>query len=119
MAATEGWTDLPKRVQGLLADMEIDRFLSVISVVEIAIKSNIGKLRMSSEHVGMAVAALKMTVIPFTACHAQQLFDLPLHHREPFDRMLIATAIREKIPLVGGDARFPAYEQYGLSVIWK
>ena len=60
-----------------------------------------------------------MRVIPFTPSHVQQLFNLPLHHREPFDRMLIATAIAENIPLVGGDARFSAYKQQGLSVIWK
>ena len=93
--------------------------MSAISVAEIAIKSSIGKLKMSPERVSMAVAALRMRVIPFTPSHVQQLFNLPLHHREPFDRMLIATAIAENIPLVGGDARFSAYKQQGLSVIWK
>ena len=119
MAATENWTYLPKRVQNLLANRKMACVLSSISVAEIAIKSNIGKLRMSPERVNTAVADLKLTVIPYTRSHAQQLFNLPLHHREPFDRMLIATAIVEDIPLVGGDARFPACKQQRLFVIWS
>ncbi len=99
--------------------MERECVLSAVSVVEIAVKSKIGKLNISSERVSVAVAAPRVRVIPFTPSHAQHLFDLSLHHREPFDRMLIAAGIVENIPLVGGDARFPAYRQQGLSVIWK
>ena len=48
-----------------------------------------------------------------------RLFDLPLHRTDPFDRMSIATALVENVPLVGGDAYFAAYKPQGLSVIWK
>ena len=54
--------------------------------------------------------------IPYTARHAMQLFDLPLHHYDPFDRMLIATALVEGVPVVTGDREFKRYR--GLSVIW-
>ena len=47
------------------------------------------------------------------------MFSLPLHHREPFDRMIIATVLQEGIPLVGGDDKFPLYEGERLQLIWK
>jgi PIN domain nuclease of toxin-antitoxin system len=55
-------------------------------------------------------------MLPFTPQHAYRLFSLPLHHRDPFDRMLIATALAEEIPLIGSDRLFKMYK--GLKVIW-
>lgn len=55
-------------------------------------------------------------ILPFTLQHAYRLFSLPLHHRDPFDRMLIATALVEDIPLAGSDKEFKKYR--GLRVIW-
>jgi PIN domain nuclease of toxin-antitoxin system len=119
MAATEGWPDLPQRVQALLSDPEIECILSTVSVTEIAIKNSIGKLNLDAEGTARAIADLALTVVPFTPLHAYRMFNLPLHHREPFDRMLIATALHEGIPLVGGDDKFPLYESEGLQLIWK
>lgn len=119
MAATELWRELPKRVQRLLADPDRERLLSAVSIAEVAIKTRIGKLNMSQERVQTAIFDLKLDVLPFTPAHARKLFDLPMHHREPFDRFLIASAIVEDIPLVGGDAKFPAYKPEGLRVLWK
>jgi PIN domain nuclease of toxin-antitoxin system len=103
----------------LLADSETKRLVSAVSITEMAIKESIGKIEAAPEQVSRMVADLKAEVIPYAPRHAMRMFRLPLHHREPFDRMLIATAITESIPLVGGDARFPAYKQQGLTVIWK
>lgn len=119
LAATEGWTKLPKRVQRLLLEPDTRRCLSAISLAEVAIKTQIGKLNMPSERALTAVGDLKLDILPFTSVHVYRFFDLPLHHREPFDRLLIATALAENIPLVGGDARFPLYKAQGLGVIWK
>jgi PIN domain nuclease of toxin-antitoxin system len=119
LAATEGWTKLPKRVQRLLLEPETRSCLSVISLAEIAIKTQIGKLNMPSERAQTAVNDLRLDVLPFTTLHVHRFFELPLHHREPFDRLLIATALVENIPIVGGDARFPLYKSQGLGVIWK
>ena len=93
--------------------------MSAVSLAEIAIKNAIGKLKMDAYRVQEAARDLRVDLIPLTAIHVSRLFSLPLHHREPFDRLLIATAIQEKAPLVGGDARFPLYRPEGLSVIWK
>jgi PIN domain nuclease of toxin-antitoxin system len=84
--------------------------------MEIAIKSGIGKLEMGEAEMRQAVRDLRATIIPFTPQHAYRLFSLPLHHRDPFDRMLIATATVENIPLVGSDRKFKSYK--GLKVIW-
>ena len=119
MAATEGWSDLPRRVQTLLRDPETECILSTISVAEIAIKNSIGKLNLNAERTAKAVTDLALTVISFTPMHAYRMFNLPLHHREPFDRMVIATALHEGVPLVGGDDKFPLYESEGLQLIWK
>jgi PIN domain nuclease of toxin-antitoxin system len=105
---------LPKRVHAVLADPETERLISVASIMEIAIKT--GKLEMSAEHVQEAARDLRLTAIPFTPQHAYRLFSLPAHHRDPFGRMIIATALSEHIPLIGADRMFKSYR--GLEVIW-
>ena len=56
------------------------------------------------------------TVIAFEPRHAYRLFTLPMHHGDPFDRMIIATALVEDVPLIGGDRQFARYK--GLQAIW-
>jgi PIN domain nuclease of toxin-antitoxin system len=84
--------------------------------MEIALKNGIGKLDMSEPHTKEAVRDLRLSILPFSARHAYQLFSLPAHHSDPFDRMIIATALVEKIPVIGGDRQFSAYK--GLRQIW-
>ena len=115
----EGLSGVPAKVQKLLTDPNTERILSAVSIAEIAIKASIQKLEATPLEVSELIADLKLTVIPFTPMHAYRMFNLPLHHREPFDRMLIATALHEGIPLVGGDDKFPLYESEGLQLIWK
>jgi PIN domain nuclease of toxin-antitoxin system len=55
-------------------------------------------------------------VLPWTVDHALELFDLPLHHPDPFDRQIIAQAISEDVAVVTSDAKFKLYSK--LSVIW-
>jgi PIN domain nuclease of toxin-antitoxin system len=107
---------LPKRVQALWVDPETDRLLSAVSITEIAIKAGTGALPITKEDVNKVILDLQLTVIPFAAAHALRLFTLPNHHRDPFDRMLIATALAEDISVVTGDRRFKEYR--GVRVIW-
>ena len=60
--------------------------------------------------------ALVLTVLPLTAEHSPRLFGLPTHHSDPFDRMLIATALVEDVPIVASDREFKRYE--GVNVMW-
>ena len=90
--------------------------LSAISLSEIAIKQALGKLDFSANDVRVGIADLKLRVLPYTADHAFQLFNMPQHHRDPFDRQIIAQALAEDVPLVSSDETFQLYK--GLQVIW-
>jgi PIN domain nuclease of toxin-antitoxin system len=104
------------RVQRLLEDPETVRFISPVSFSEIAMKSNKGLTPLTREHLEGLVFDLDLTVLPLTAGHAFRLFGLPVHHSDPFDRLLIATALEEDIPVVAKDAEFRKYK--GLRTIW-
>lgn len=114
--AVESPSHLTKRVAALLEDTENILELSAVSVAEIAIKSTLGKLRFSAEDARQSVSDLGIRILPYSGDHAFQLFDLPLHHRDPFDRQIIAQALCEKIPVVTPDEAFRLYK--GLKLIW-
>lgn len=107
---------LSKRAYSALQGVEVIREFSAVSLTEIAIKNTLGKLNMPAERVRQAMQDLLVRVLPFTADHAYRLFELPLHHRDPFDRQIVAQALVEGIPLVTPDERLRRYE--GLRVIW-
>lgn len=90
--------------------------LSAISITEIAIKFATGKLRFAAETLNQAVHDLGIRVLPYGADHALRLFDLPLHHRDPFDRQIIAQALVEEIAIATPDRRFGKYR--GVRVLW-
>ena len=90
--------------------------LSTISLAEIAIKAAVGKLKLSVATVRQAVQDLGIRTLPYTAEHAFQLFGLPLHHGDPFDRQIIAQALSEGIPVVTPDEKFGLY--HGIKVVW-
>jgi PIN domain nuclease of toxin-antitoxin system len=92
------------------------REISAISLSEIAIKSARGKLTFGQDDLNTGITALRLRVLPYTAEHAFRLFDLPLHHGDPFDRQIIAQALAEGIPVVTSDEAFRLYK--GLKVIW-
>ena len=107
---------LSKRAYDALKGAEDIREFSSVSLTEIAIKNTLGKLNMPAESVRQAMQDMIVRVLPFTAVHAYRLFELPLHHRDPFDRQIIAQALCENIPLVTSDERLRKYE--GLKIIW-
>ena len=114
--AVESPERLTKRATTILENAENVLELSAISLSEIAIKRAQGKLRLSADVARQAVAALNIRILPYTADHAFQLFDLPLHHADPFDRQIIAQALSEKIPILTSDENFSLYR--GLKIIW-
>jgi PIN domain nuclease of toxin-antitoxin system len=107
---------LSKKVMALLVDEDTERLVSATTVMEIAIKNGTGKLIMGETEMRQAAADLRLTLLPFTPQHAYRLFALPLHHRDPFDRMITAAALVEGIPLLGADREFKKYK--GLKLIW-
>jgi len=111
-----GDAPLPRKVHSLLSNPEALPLISAVSIMEIAMKHDAGKLKMGAAETRQAIRDLRLQVIPFGSDHALRLHDLPRHHRDPFDRMLIATALIENIALIGSDRQFKRYK--GLKVIW-
>ena len=108
--AVEAPERLSKRVAAVLQNPENVLELSAISLVEIAIKSSLGKLAVSAAIARQSVEDLDIRILPFTAEHALHLFDLPLHHGDPFDRQIITQALFEKIPVATPDEKFSLYK---------
>jgi PIN domain nuclease of toxin-antitoxin system len=88
--------------------------VSAVSVWEIAVKRAIGKLQ-APDDVIERVEEAGAELLAITARHAHASGALPLHHRDPFDRLLIAQAQLERCAIVSGDGAFPAYD---VSVVW-
>ena len=88
--------------------------VSAATVWEIAIKRSLGKLTIEDRW-ARALTGLGFDALPVTAIHAEAVEHLPWHHRDPFDRLLIAQAATEGLELVTADPRFAAY---GGAVVW-
>lgn len=114
--AVEAPERLSRRVVAALENPENVLELSAISLAEIAIKSTLGKLGLTAEMARQAVDDLDIRVLPFTAEHALHLFELPLHHGDPFDRQIITQALYEQIAVATPDEKFRLYKS--LKLIW-
>ncbi len=84
-------------------------YVSAVSAVEIAVKTAIGKLH-TPDDFAKRVVEQSMIELPLTVRHGLAMKNLPLHHRDPFDRMLIAQARCEGLTIVTSDRAFAAYD---------
>jgi PIN domain nuclease of toxin-antitoxin system len=114
--AVEAPERLSKRATAALQNSENILELSAISITEIAIKTSLGKLQVTPAIVRQALQDLDIRILNYSGDHALRLFDLPLHHSDPFDRQIIAQALTEKIPVVTPDEKFKLYS--GLKIVW-
>lgn len=89
--------------------------VSTASLWEIAIKASVGKLD-APDDLPERVQELGFELLPVSAEHAWRVRALPLHHRDPFDRLLIAQAQIERLPVVTAD---PAFRDYDVEVVWE
>jgi PIN domain nuclease of toxin-antitoxin system len=89
-------------------------FISVASAWEAAIKIALGKLRLPGSFEA-GVAASGFDKLPIAFRHAEAVATLPRHHNDPFDRMLVAQAIAERLTLVTHDRHFAPY---GIDLVW-
>ena len=116
--AAAGDPRLPKRLVNILADRKNSLLLSAASAWEIAIKARIGKLHLP-QHVAVylpdRLEKLSIQIVPISLDHVLETASLPLHHGDPFDRLLIAQSRVENIPIVTGDRHF---KKYGVEVLW-
>ena|SRR3954454_19200194 len=98
-----------------------DLLVSIVTPWEFALKTNppSGKLRFpNTKETEQFLEDLGVRVLPITMEHTNTLYTLPLHHDDPFDRMIIAQTLAEKCPVVSADKRFPLYRSVGLQVLW-
>ncbi|MEB3049156.1 type II toxin-antitoxin system VapC family toxin [Mycolicibacter sp. MYC123] len=92
----------------LISEPVNELFVSAVTVAEVSIKASLGKLGAPAGF-NDAVRESGFRELPFTASHAEELRHLPWHHRDPFDRMLVAQALVERLEFVTADARLGAY----------
>jgi PIN domain nuclease of toxin-antitoxin system len=84
-------------------------FVSAASIWEAAIKVGIGKLAVAMGDLEAGIAASGFIELPVSVAHAARVADLPNHHRDPFDRLLIAQAICEPVHLLTADTALQVY----------
>ena len=109
---------LSPRARQIMEDANTELLLSAASGWEIAIKSRLGKLKLPADLQGFVAEQLRINgiqVLPIQMAHALHVFTLPDHHRDPFDRMLVAQGQLEELPILTGD---PQIAQYAVTVIW-
>jgi PIN domain nuclease of toxin-antitoxin system len=97
----------------LLADPANELFLSAASAWEIAVKVGVGKLTLPAppdEYVPSRLTSSGTSPLPVELRHALHVANLPAHHRDPFDRLLVAQAQLERMPLLSADRQLAAYE---------
>ena len=108
---------LSDSAKDIIQDQQYIKFVSMASVWEVGIKISIGKLVFPEKTSGFINQIKKngFELLPIREGHIITLEQLPLTHRDPFDRLLIATAISEQMGLVSCDANI---KQYPVTMIW-
>jgi PIN domain nuclease of toxin-antitoxin system len=109
---------LSATAKALIEDPENTIYLSVASIWEMAIKISLGKLDIPSPFTDFIDDQLRentIALLDIKTTHAGVVATLPFHHRDPFDRLIIAQSKSENIPLIGRDAIF---ETYGVKHHW-
>jgi PIN domain nuclease of toxin-antitoxin system len=110
--------EIPENTFNLL-ESDVELLLSIASLWEIAIKVNIGKLilpKKYAEFVDEQIQINDIKILPISLSHLDLIATLPLHHKDPFDRLIIAQAIEENITIVSRDSAFNSYT--GIKRIW-
>ena len=109
---------LSAKVEGILRDRGNQIFVSAATGWEIAIKSQIGKLNFPTPPEPFMLQQLALNsfvTLPIRLEHGLRVYHLPLYHRDPFDRILIAQSQLEGMPILTTDSKIA---QYGVDVIW-
>jgi PIN domain nuclease of toxin-antitoxin system len=109
---------LSSQIVMLISSDDNDLFLSTASIWEMQIKIGIGKLHFDnllSEIVAQQREINELKILRIKLRHIWQLNNLPLHHKDPFDRMIISQAITENLPILTIDNIF---NQYPINIIW-
>ena len=109
---------LSRTSHAAISDPANDLLLSAGSIWEIGIKIGLGKLRLNQpfkDWMNQAISDLNVTILPLSVDYVDAQSNLPKHHGDPFDRLIVAQAIVEQVPVVSAD---PNLDAYGITRIW-
>jgi PIN domain nuclease of toxin-antitoxin system len=109
---------LPSKVKNEITKIENVCFVSIASFWEISIKHSIGKLKLKANLTSVLdmISNSGFSVLPITSNHIIKSAELKFHHRDPFDRLLIAQAISEELTFISKDQEFAKYE---VPLLWS
>ena len=114
----EGTPLVGRRARAAVSDSENEVLVSIASCWELAIKLSLGKLRVIQSLDRFIPEQLRLngfSLLDIRLSHALRVADLPFHHRDPFDRLLVAQALEDDLTIVSADRVF---RQYGVNVLW-
>jgi PIN domain nuclease of toxin-antitoxin system len=109
---------LSENAKSLFSEPQNDFYLSLASVWEMAIKIKIGKLHVPSplkQFISEQLPLNGIKILNIKLEHVIEVADLPLHHRDPFDRLIIAQGLVENLPIITVDKIF---DDYGVQRLW-
>ena len=113
-----GSASLSAYARSFIEDSANEKFVSIVSIWETAIKVSLGKMSLSAPFDVLFPNQLEVNgfeLLPVKVEHTSVVTTLPFHHRDPFDRLLIAQAIEEKMTLLSVDNVF---DDYGVTRLW-
>ena len=113
-----GDAQLSKNAREAIGNPDAIKYISIASFWEVAIKVNLGKLSLDMPYndLRQQVTDNGFEILPITFSHTAELISLDLHHRNPFDRIIIAQAKSERLILISKDGNFEKYDQ--LKLLW-
>jgi len=109
---------LPQRALNAIKDTDNKCYISIASIWEIAIKFSLKKLELKSDFDNIIdfLAANDIEILPINFQHLQKIIALDFHHRDPFDRLIIAQGLVENLTIITKDEHFPSYTD---RLLWK
>lgn len=109
--------ELSKKAKKIFLDEKNELYFSLASIWEISIKTSIGKLSFEKSFENIILQQLQENSIqqlPITFRHVTKVVNIPFHHRDPFDRLLISQAIEDKLSILSSDTLFDKYDVHRL-----
>jgi PIN domain nuclease of toxin-antitoxin system len=110
--------ELSKKARAAIADPDNECLLSLVSCWEIAVKLSLGKLKLPAtieRFIPEQLTANAFRQLDISFRHAARVAGLAFHHRDPFDRLLVAQALEEALTVVSAD---PVFRRYGVKRVW-
>lgn len=104
---------IPTKSRKIFNNPEHELYLSIASIWEMSIKASLGKLKFEDSLRKVIQTSIKESGLKLLSIQVDHIFyveSLPFHHKDPFDRILIAQAVTENMPIVSSDEAFDRYE---------